>query len=224
MWRAEHDRANGSVAGLTMAIDFGFGELWKGVLAKGDKISTVAKAPVAGTAQIGGIAAGEFTKSAKRYRRDLDQQYQKMQAGQLGYSDAERNQMAYANAQQNLAQAQAQQAQAQQQFAATGSTGRTGAYTNAMNAISGQQMGAVAGAGAQADAASAAQAQQNAEAVRQRLLAQYKNSQAVWQAVGQSVVYGITGKDPNAKQAADDKEVSDAADKLGGGTANSELQ
>lgn len=204
-----------------MSFDLGLGELWKGILAKGDKVSTAAKAPLAATAQIGGIVAGEFTKSAKRYRRDLDEQYKKMQAGQLGYSDAQRNQMAYANAQQNLAQAQAQQAQAQQQFAAAGATGRTGAYTNAMNAISGQQAGAIAGAGAQADAASAAQAQQSAEAIRQRLLAQYKHSQAVWQGIGNAAAEGITGKDENAKQAADDNEVNTALDYLGGSAAQS---
>lgn len=206
-------------------VDIGLGEVFKGAWDRVGKAVTNAKAPLATAAKVGGTAAGEFTKSAKRYRKDLDEQYRKMQEGQLGYSDAERNQIAYQNAAQNLAQGQAQQAQATGTFANLGATGRTGAYTQAMNALSAQQGAAVAQAGAAADAASSAQAQTAAENVRQRLLAQYQHSAKVWRQTGEDVAEGIMGGDAAEAEAKkkeqDDKEVNDALDKNAGGTAQS---
>lgn len=208
-----------------MADWFGLGEVFKGAWDRVGKAVTNAKAPLAATAKVVGTAAGEFTKSAKRYRRDLDEQYRKMQEGQLGYSDAERNQIAYQNAAQNLAQGQAQQAQATGTFANLGATGRTGAYTQAMNALSAQQGAAVAQAGAAADAASSAQAQTAAENVRQRLLAQYQHSAKVWRQTGEDVAEGIMGGDAAEAEAKkkeqDDKEVNDALDNNAGETAQS---
>ena len=145
------------------------------------------KNPLATGVELAGIAAGEFSKSARMGRKDLFQRWNKYKTGQLGMSDAEKAQ-AMGGASSQIAAAQAQQnAQLQQQAQAQGGTGRAGAFTQAQAANNAGAQAAQAQAAAQLNAASQAQAQQAAQQVQAQMGAQAQHVQKVYQQAGQAI-------------------------------------
>jgi hypothetical protein len=203
----------------------GLGQIVGVVGEKGDKMSASARSPLATAAAVGGMAAGEMSKSARAYRKVLWDQYSKMQRGQLGMSEAQKNANMSAYAQQANVQNAQQRSALQQQAAASGSAGRSGAYTGMMQATTAQQAAAMAQARAQQDAISQQQAMMAEQDLRQRLLGQYDRTSALWTNVGQTVASGImagSGDDTGKEGKAGDEEVNKALDETEKETAASE--
>ncbi len=158
---------------------------------KGDKISQSARGPLAAGAQVGGMAAGEMTKAARAWRKQLWDDVGKMERGELGMAESVKQQAAQNAQNAGLIQAQQQQAALQQQAAQAGTAGRSGSYFEAQNAINAAAQNARAQGMAAADTASQQYATSQQQDIKARLGQQYDRGKALWGAVGGAVAKGI---------------------------------
>lgn len=145
---------------------------WTAILQNIGGITAAAKTPIAGI-------VGSQSKAARWHRKTLRADQAAYDAGQLGLSDAQKQQMAGDAQEQIQASLQPQMAEAQRQSAAMG-FGRSGAATAATGQLANATANATAGAMRNIDALSQEQTARRQADIVGRTAAQRQKIQTDW--------------------------------------------